>query len=198
MDNHETVTRPHTIGASYNYCSHIVSGEGFLPFLYPTSYRVLTDTSWGSALVALPTPLHSRGFEYDTAYVSKWSSLYEYNSHRNRSALGVQSVLGAIVIIIVIIIIIIIAVFIIIMIVIIIIVTVSTSQLLLLTGNIITLYLDQDNYVIKWFLDPLLSSLKLIDSYPIILTFHLKLTGYCGLTGMMCVLTMIVTAPIMR
>ena len=72
MDNHATVTRPHvhTIGASY-ICSHIVSGEGFLPFLYPTSYRVLTDTSWRSALVALPTPLHSRGFEYDTAYVSK-------------------------------------------------------------------------------------------------------------------------------
>ena len=48
----------------------IVSGEGFLPFFYPTSYKVLTDTSWDSALIALPTPLHSRGFEYDTAYVS--------------------------------------------------------------------------------------------------------------------------------
>ena len=69
MDNHATVARPHTIGASY--CSHIVSGEGFLPFLYPTSYKVLTNTSSDSALVALPTPLHSRGFEYDTAYVSK-------------------------------------------------------------------------------------------------------------------------------
>ena len=124
-------------------------------------------------------------------------SLYEYNSHLNRSALRVQSVLGAIVFIIIIIIITIIAIFIII-IVIIIIVTVSTSQLLLLTGNIITLYLDQDNYVIKLFLDSLLSSLKLIDSYPIIFTFHLKLTGYCGLTGMMCVLSMIVTAQIMR
>ena len=124
-------------------------------------------------------------------------SLYEYNSHLNRSALRVQSVLGAIVFIIIIIIITIIAIFIII-IVIIIIVTVSTSQLLLLTGNIITLYLDQDNYVIKLFLDPLLSSLKLINLYPIILTFHLKLTGYCGLTGMMCVLSIIVTAPIMR
>ena len=122
--------------------------------------------------------------------------MHNYNHHfmihLNRSVLRVQSVLVKIVIILFVFIVIII-----ILIVIIIIVSISTQQLLLHIGMRV-LCSDQDNYVISLFLDPLLSSLKLISSYPIILKFHLKLTGYCGLTGMMCVLAMIVTAQIIR
>ena len=57
---------------------------------------------------------------------------------------------------------------------------------------------DQDSYAIKLLPDLLLSLLKSIVSYPIILTYYLKLTGYCGLIGMMCVLILIATALLLR
>ena len=49
-----------------------MSAQGFLPFLYPSSYNVYTDVDNGSVLVTLPATLQFGGFHYDRAYVSKY------------------------------------------------------------------------------------------------------------------------------
>lgn len=50
--------------------SPLASAEGFLPFLYPSSYKVFTNIVDGSAVVSLPTSLQFGRLKYNTTYVS--------------------------------------------------------------------------------------------------------------------------------
>ena len=43
---------------------------GGLPFLYPSSYNVLSNTDDSYAFVTLPTPLQFGNFHYKAVYVS--------------------------------------------------------------------------------------------------------------------------------